>query len=72
LNILALDLARIVLADPTASNEEQAHAAENIERVECAIRAGAASYVNPEYAAHWTWVRDLWGQLHRGPFPPRR
>ena len=70
LNILALDLARLVLADPTASHQERAQAAENIECIERAIRAQAASYVNPNYSAHWEWVRELWSRLHRGPFLP--
>jgi hypothetical protein len=70
LNILAIDLARARLADPTMPDQERARAAEEIERVERAIRGRAAAYINPDYSAHWNWVREQWGRLHGGPFLP--
>jgi hypothetical protein len=66
LRILLLDAGRALILDLQGPSVEMAEMEANVADVEEKIRCCAASFANPEYAAHWHWVQEMWAEWFPG------
>jgi hypothetical protein len=64
--ILLLDVGRALILDPQGPSVEMAEMQAKVADVEEKIRCCAASFANPEYAAHWLWVQEMWAEWFPG------